>query len=192
MKKLNILVFALMVLLSVTISATALDYKTINRQDGVSAYAGWADTNGDVSTYTDLFVMKTDDGADIGVSICTYDTATGISSCKSGYKFTKDNVFSIDQKLNSASLSEVDIEVYDWNTGTLETLRVKADWTGTGDVTKGSFKYMSKYGDYTMKSSSSSVSREATATGSINGNDLGTSDLGGLAKFKSAYMEMKK
>ncbi len=192
MKKLNTLVFALMVLLSITISATAMDYKTINRQNGVSAYADWTDTNGDVSTYTDLFVMKTDDGTDIGVSICTYDTVTGISSCKSGYKLTQDNVFSIDQKLNSAGLSEVDIDVYDWNTGTAETLKVKAGWTGTGDAAKGSFKYTSKYGDYTMKGSSSSISREATAAGSINGNDLGTSDFGGLAKFKSAYMEMKK
>ncbi len=199
MKKLNTLVFALMVLLSITISATALDYKTINRQDGMSAYAEWADTNGDVSTYTDLFVMKTDDGADIGVSICTYDTVTGVSSCKSGYKFTQDNVFSIDKNLDLASLNAVEINLYEWScdeTGCWGTpadpITIEANWAGTGDKTKGSFKYTSKYGDYTMKSSSNSISREATTTGSINGTDLGTGDFGELAKFKSASMEMKK
>lgn len=194
MKKLYTTAFALLVMLSMIMSATALQYKTIYRQNGVSAYADWSETNGDISTYTDLFVTKTDDGTDIYLSICTYNMATYYWSCKSGYKFTTDNVFSMEGKgkLNSASLSEVNIDVYDWEIGTIETLNVKTDWTGTGDVAKGSFKYMSKYGDYMMKGSGSSVYRGATAIGSINGDDLGTSAFAGLSMFKSAYMEMKK
>ncbi len=199
MKKLYTLVFAFMVLLSMTMSVEALEYKTINRQNGVSAYADWTDTNGDISTYTDLFVTKTDDGTDIGVSICTNDMKTGNWSCKSGNRFTQDNVFSIDKDLDSASLNAVEIDLYEWycdENGCWETpaesTTIQANWVGTGDKTKGSFRYASKYGDYIMKGSSSSISREATARGSINGNGLGESDFGGLAKFKSAYMDMKK
>jgi len=194
MKKLYTIALALVVMLSMIMSATALQYKTIYRQNGVAAYASWSETNGDISKYTDLFVQKTDDGTDIGLSICTYDTVNYYWSCKSGYMFTPDNVFSMEGKgkLNSASLSAVDINVYDWETGTSETVNVKADWTGKGDVAKGSYKYTSKYGDYTMKGSSSSVYRDATATGLIGGKDPGTSAYAGLAMFKSSYMEMKK
>lgn len=199
MKKIYMVVFTLMVIFSVTMTAAALEMKSIYRQNGMSAYADWTDTNGDVSTYTDLFVTKTDDGTDIGVSICTNDMITGDWSCKSGYMFTQDNVFSIDKTLDSASLNAVEIDLYEWycdENGCWETpagsTTIQANWAGAGDKTKGSFKYMSKYGDYIMKGSDSSISREATATGSINGNDLGTSDFGGLAKFKSAYMDMKK
>lgn len=192
MKKLYTLVFALMVLISMTVSVEALEYKTIFRQSGLSAYADWTETNDTAITYTDLFVTKTNDGTDVGVSICTYDSTTGTGSCKSGYTFTQTDIFNIDKKLNSASLSEVDIEVYDWETGATETLNVKADWTGTGDIIKDSFKYSSKSGDIIFKGSSSSSSRMATATGSINSVDLGESSYGGLAQFKSASLEMKK
>src|SRR3990172_4856772 len=120
MKKLYTIVFALVVMLSMIMSATALQYKTIYRQNGVAAYADWSETNGDISKYTDLFVQKTDDGTDIVLSICTYNMATSYWSCKSGYSVTQDNVFSMEGKgkLNSASLSEVNIVVNDWETGT--------------------------------------------------------------------------
>ena len=81
---------------------------------------------------------------------------------------------------------------YDWNTGAMETLTVNADWTGTGDITKGSYSSSSKSGDYTWRSSDSSSSREATATGNINGLDLGISSYASLSNFKTASMSMEK
>ncbi len=201
MKKLYMVVFALMVLLSITMSVTALEQKTIDRQNGMAAYADWTETTPEnITTDTYLSVTQSNDGTDIYISMCSYDQEGSNWSCKSGYKFTQENVFSIDNKLNSANLEAVQIDLYQWNcdeTGMCwetpdGTATIDANWTGTGDVVKGSFKYMSKYDDYVMKGSDSSISREATATGSINGNDLGTSDFGGLAKFKSAYMYMKK
>ncbi|KCZ71534.1 hypothetical protein ANME2D_02267 [Candidatus Methanoperedens nitroreducens] len=190
MRKLYMLAFALMVLLSMTMGALALESKTIYRQNGASASAEWSETVGNVDTYTYLSVFKTNDGTDIYTSICTY--MEGSYSCKWGYKFTQESVFNIDNKLKSATLSDVQVDLYDWDTYTVETVTVKVVWTGVGDVTKGSYKSISKYGDYIGKYSDRSTFSEATATGSINDQELGTSDFGTLIKFKSAYMSMEK
>ena len=111
---------------------------------------------------------------------------------KSSYMFTKDDVFSIDKKLNSASLSNVDVEVYNWDTGKTEILSVTADWSGIGEVSTGSSSYVSTDGDYRFRSTSNSNYRGASATGSINNNDLGQSNYGSLNSFKNAYIDMIK
>ncbi|WP_156163950.1 hypothetical protein [Methanosarcina sp. 1.H.T.1A.1] len=179
----------------------ALESKTIERNNGAHASADWVETNDDVATYTYLSVTETDYGTDIYVSIWTYDETTGYSSEKYGYMFTEDNVFSIDKKLNSASLSEVEIDVSEWYYDETEeyytfeeagTLTVSADWTGIGDVSKGSYRSSSRDGDYVFRSAENSLSREAIATGLINGNDLGPSSYSWMNIFKSAYMSMEK
>ncbi|MCG7848939.1 MAG: hypothetical protein MIO93_07140 [ANME-2 cluster archaeon] len=196
MKKLFTGVFVLMVLFSLTISAEAFDSKSIYRDEGMAAYAGWYEYTDGV--YTDTFIQATtsNDGTDIYVDIWTYDENTGDSSGKWGYMFTQEDVFTIDKKLESATLSPVDIElyVYDWNTDTytMETVTIAAQWTGEGDVMKSSSKSIFKYDDFTSKYSDKSSFREATATGSINDEDLGTSDFGELIKFKSVSMYMEK
>lgn len=106
--------------------------------------------------------------------------------------FTKDDVFSIDKKLNSASLSQVDITVNDWNTGEPKTLAVKADWTGKGDVSTGSYTSRSKSGDYVMRISDSSSYREASVKGIIDNFDIVGNSYASMSKFKSAYMSMEK
>jgi hypothetical protein len=197
MKKLYVVAFALMVLLSVTMSAVALTSKTIYRQNGESAYASWIAEAEDLTTDTYLSVTQSNVGNDIYLSICTYDMSD--YSCKSGYKLTQKKVFSMDKKLDSANLEAVEIELYQWNcddTGCWETpdgtATIEATWASTGDVSKNSFKWTDKYGGYISKGSSSSSSREATAEGTLNNEELGTSNFGGLAKFKSADMQMQK
>lgn len=190
MRKLYTMLFTLIVLLSTTMSVEALESKTIERHNGASAYADWTEINGNTTTYTYLSVTETDDGTDIYMSI--YTSGPDYWSGKSGYVFTKDDIFSIDKKLNSASLSEVEMNVHNWDTGETETLNVKADWTGEGDISKGSSTYSSKYNDYRFRSSDSSSYRNASATGSIDNCDLGESSYAGLSKFKSAYMSMEK
>lgn len=191
MKKLYAVVFTLMVLLSVAMSAAALESKTINRQNGVAAYASWSEStaNGSVDTY--LNVAKTDDGTDIYVSVCTSDPILGYS-CKQGRMFTTENVFDMDGKLNSASLSAVQVDLYDWYYYTVQTATIQAQWTGVGDTTKGSYRTISKYGDYVSKYSDSSIFREATVTGTRDGQYLGTGTYAGLVKFKSVSMYMEK
>lgn len=201
MRKLYTIIFTLMVLLSTAVSVDALESKSIQRYNGAQATADWTETTGNVTTYTYLSVTETDDGTDIYVSMWTYDEMTGDCSDKYGYMFTEDNVFSIDKKLNSASLSEVEIETYEWYYDETEgyyiyedagTLTFKADWTAIGDLSKGSYRSSSRDGDYVFRSAENSLSREAIATGSINGNDLGSSSYAWMNSFKSAYMSMEK
>ncbi len=191
MKQIYRVVFALLVIFSVTMSVEALEEKTIYRQNGESAFAAWYEQTPDGSTDKSVNVMRTDDGTDIYVSICSSD-ANGFYTCKSGYTFTTDDVFTMDKKLGSATLSAISVDVYDWNSPVVETITIQADWTGIGDAVKGSFKTTSKSGDYVSKYSSSSIQREATATGSLNGDELGSSTYGGMVTFKDASMWMVK
>ena len=82
--------------------------------------------------------------------------------------------------------------VNDWNTGETETLTVKADWTGKGDVSTGSFRSSSKMVIISFRSSDSSSSREASVTGSINGFNLEANSYASMSQFKSAYISMEK
>lgn len=193
MKKIYTIVFALMVLLSITMSAAALQSKTIYRQNGLSATADWSEKTNDGIKDTYLNVMNTKDGTDIAVSICTSD-ATGNYSCKFGYTSTQENVFNMDTKLVSAALSAVQVDLFDWSNPNpvVETITIKAQWTGVGDITKSSYQSISKFNGIISKYSDSSSIRQATATGSINDQDLGITEYAGLIKFKDASIWMQK
>jgi hypothetical protein len=190
MRKPYVILFALLVLLSTVMSVQALESKTIERHNGASASADWSETNGDKTTTTYISVSESDYGTDIYLDIYTW--GPDFWSDKYGYMCTQDDVFSIDKKLNSASLSEVPIDVYDWDTGVSETITVKADWIGKGDISGGSSKSISKNGDYVWKSSDNSKYRDASATSSINGLDLGISSYASMSNFKNAYISMTK
>jgi len=191
MRKIYTLVFALMVLLSVTMSAAALESKTIYRQNGVAAVASWSDETPDGTTFTDLQADETNGGTDVFVFINTPTTF------KSGSILTQEDVFDINNKLTTATLSPVQMSLSIFNSSTgefigEETITIQAQWTGVGDLTKSSSKFMSKSGEFTEKFSDSSIIRDASATGSINGQELGISDFAELIKFKSASMTMEK
>jgi len=199
MRKSYTIIFALIALLSMTMSVQALESKEIVRQNGAYASADWVETNGGITTYAYLSVTETNDGTDIYVSMWTYDEVTGDSSDKYGYMFTEDDVFSIDKKLNSASLSEVEIMVDEWYynemgeyTYETGTMTVGADWIGIGDTSRGSYKSVSRDGEYVFRSTENSLFREATVTGLIDGINLGSQSSASLVKFKTASMNMKK
>lgn len=187
------MLFALIVLLSTAMSVQAMESKTMERQNGAHAYASWNQG----SCYTDLSVTETDDGTEIYV----FNEGSGGPfsgsgfNPKSGYLFTKDDVFKVNNKLKSASLSEVQIDVYDVYTGEKKTCTVQADWTGEGDISTGSSSYTSKNGDYRFKSSESSSYRDASVIGSINGYNLGVKpclSFASLSNFESASITMEK
>jgi len=175
-----------------------MQQKTINRQNGMQAYAEWIqDTSIDKMSDTILSVTQSNVGTDIYLSICK-STLVGYS-CKSGELITQDNVFSMDKKLDSASLKTVQIPLLEWkcvddvcSSTPAGTATIEATWTATGKVSTGSYKWMSKDGNFIAKGSSSSSSRTATAQGTLNDEELGTSNFGGLAKFKSVDMWMTK
>lgn len=192
MRKLRVLLFSFLVLLSMTISVEAFDSKTVQRNNGESASAFWTEINGDLTTDTMLFVTETEDGTDVYLSINTWGPDKWYS--KSGYLFTKDDIFKLDKKLNSASLSEVTINIEDYNTdtGQIEPIKIKADWVGIGDTSTSSSIFRSKTGDFIAKTSDSSINRQASVQGSINNCDLGTDGYGALSKFKSALLLIER
>ncbi len=191
MRKSYVMLFALIVLLSTAMSVQAMESKTIERQNGAHAFAAWSETNAGVDDIvTGLSVTETNDGTEIYFDMDIYDS--GSMSHKAGYLFTKDNVFRVDPKLKSASLSEVQIDAYNPDTGEIETLTVQADWIGEGDASTGSYTSSSRNGDYVFKSSESSSYIEGPATGSANGLDFGTCDHAEISLFKSASITMEK
>lgn len=190
MKKYGIVV-ALLVMLSVTLSATALVSKSINRENGVSAYAYWDKTTADAYEYTNLGVMKTDRGTDINVYTCKYDME-GNGNCMYGYAFTTEDVFTVDKKLNSATLSTVNVDMYNWTTNEVITVPVEASWTSNGDLSRSSSRSISKSSDFTFKFSNNVVYRNAIATATLDGNDLGTISYAEIDQFKNAFMSMEK
>jgi hypothetical protein len=177
MKKIYTLGVILMVLLSMTMSATALESKTTTRQNSDSASAFWSDgTNS-----TSLFVSETNDDTFIYVYKCESFI------CDFGSTVENLNVLKINGNLNSATLSPVTVTTLFFG-----PLTIEAKWEGVGDVTKSSSQSMLKFGDFTVKFSSDSAFRDATATGSINGNDLGTSNSASLSNDKSVTMTTEK
>jgi inhibitor of cysteine peptidase len=179
MKKIYMLVLVFMVLFSITMSVEALEQKKAFRQNDISAYADWSATTSDLTTYTNLSVTQSGNGTDIRMKICTYYNA-GNWFCKSGDKLTQNNVFSMDKKFDFATLKSVQIEfnLYCNNLfctknlpdGIATKATVKATWTAVGKIS--------------MDSNSGLLSRMATSEGIINNRKIGTSNFGGMAKFK--------
>jgi hypothetical protein len=193
MKKIYMLALALIVLFSMTMSVEAQQQKTITIQNGTLAYAEWISK--DLTTDTVLFVTQWDLGTSILFQICN----STYLSCKSGGVFTQDNVFSIDKKLDYASLKSVTMEMTQsdcYLEGDVSictdtpagTATIDATWTGIGKVNKSSSLYISKSGDFRAKGSSDSLERMATA----NNEELGTSDIGGLSIYKYVDIQITK
>jgi hypothetical protein len=193
MKKTCIIVVALMVLISITISVTALQYKQKTLSNGDGASAEWSVGNMDTS----LNVFEAQGETVIYLDICTATptptptpptttlTPTPIFfSCKFGSFFTQEDVFDVNNKLTTATLSPVSLQLFDFNTGTVENVNIQAQWTGVGDLTKSSFTLKEKSGDFSAKFSSDSASRAASATGTINDQTLGASQFADIFNFK--------
>jgi hypothetical protein len=186
MKKIYSLGIALVVLFALTMSATALSSKIMQRTNGESVDATWQNSNGG---YSYVWASKSNQGTDVNIVLCT---SGDYESCKYGYLFTQKDILNVDKKLNSAILTLETIIVYD-NYGNPETINnIQVQWQGVGETQDGSYKYISKYNDIIFKASSSSLYRTAIATGSAYGYDLGENIYGDLVKFKSATMEMQK
>jgi len=75
--------------------------------------------------------------ADIFIDRFDFCTETSLISAF-GSRMLDESQFSIDQKLNSASLN-TSIEMFDFVSGTSFTVDVNLNWTGTGDLVRQSF-----------------------------------------------------
>ncbi|MFH0952080.1 MAG: hypothetical protein V1838_02710 [Patescibacteria group bacterium] len=192
MKKTMVITLALLVSFMLAGGASAMQYKSMTRTNGTAAYAEWFSENDDYSSDTYLEVDKTEYGTDVYYGSCTYIYDTDEYFCRDGYYFTTDNIFTIDKKLKTATLSEVTIELWDWDTWETEMIIVGAVWTGTGDLEKGKINFHSQFGNFSSKYRETSNYRDATATATVNGEATGTSDFGGMVNFRSAEFMMEK
>jgi|GEM_PF-4224091 len=166
------------------VSASTTHY--ITRTNGNAASADWQSVNGDITTDSYVEVDQTKAGTDVFVSLCTYNEATEEGSCQAGYSPAANNVFTVN-KLNSAALSPVQVQLYDdYGYGNpTSVVTVQASWTGSGKTQKGRFQYKQSFGGFTEITDGQSTLRNASASGSIDGTDLGPSSYGELVQFRT-------
>lgn len=164
MKKLCAITFGILVLLLVPASASAAsDTKTYT--DGQSASSGW-NLGGDWGAANINVFKSSNSGTVIYVGANGYD-ANRVYYNFFGWATVPDDAATIDKQLDSASLSEVEVEVFDYTTYTYKTVTVKADWTAIGDLAK--LKDTEKYKEGRIKTTYKGVHAwtDATATGSF-------------------------
>lgn len=191
MKKLYTFSIGLIVLLLMAASVSAAsDSKTSG--SGADGSATWDFTTDDGrSMYAYIDVYENPSGStDIYVSF-NYDDVNGVYHSFYGSMMTTDDIFTVDKKLASASLSEVSVNGYyyyydpaNYESGSSSgTATITADWTGVGDITK--IKYTVKDGIfYSVKG----TSRDAIATGTII--DAEGNELIGDESTENAYIEL--
>src|SRR3972149_2138898 len=108
MKKLYTIALALVVMLSMVMSAAAFE-KIITRENGDAAAASWSKDGENIF----LGVSESKEGTDVMLAICNAD----FTSCKYGSTPTQKDVFTLSKKFETATLSPVEVELMDFNTG---------------------------------------------------------------------------
>jgi hypothetical protein len=99
-----------------------------------------------------------------------------------GESFTQEDVLNVQNvnQLNATTLSPVQIEMCDawefsedWKCDqVLETLTFQARWTGEDDIQRVKSKFSFEIGDLILRIDDRTLYREATATGSLSGEEL--------------------
>lgn len=165
--------------------------KIILRDNGSFANAFWHEEAPDGTIIdTALFVSETERGTDIFLDRF-FVAPDGTFTSQFGYVFTTEDVFDISKKLQTATLSPINIEVFTCGEFdcTSEILTVDAQWTGVGELTKTKFKSSFTSENFRVKFSESTSFRQATATGTIGEQSLGDSIFAELGSFKRAEMQ---
>jgi len=191
MRKLAIILSSLSVLL-LALPASALTYKTVSRVNGTAAEAVWESVDGNVVTDTYVAADVTNLGSEVYLEVDTFNTETSDFTCKNAYVLTPDASLFTVNKLNSATLNPVTVELYDCFTlEDMGSTTVQANWTGAGKTVKQSVVFRTR-GGFSETFKSTSVLRNASATGSLNSVDLGSSFLADLVQFKQMDMTRVK
>jgi hypothetical protein len=170
--------------------------KVIVRDQGTGALAFWDDINvevPDVGTVlqAEIRAFETEAGTDIIVGLILED-----GNFAFGFTTIDQNVFEIDKKLTSATLSPVTVEVtiFDdfFNEIGTAAVTVQATWEGFGDTLTQKAKVNTNFEGFSEKFKGSLQVRGATAEGSIDNLNLGTTDLAQLRAFKQVVMTVSE
>lgn len=204
MNKRNIFGIALAVLL-LTVTAFSAEAATnvVVRNNGMSASASLNTETGGLITNAYVSVTKGNDGTYVDIVKSISDVNWNLLYIAYGQKFIQPgtDVFSMDKKLNKASLvlPSMDFTVqicdpvtYQCSTETQVWKNINVQWTGTGTVNTGSYKFTSSDGTYSIKYSDKSSYRFASATGSIDGVALGVFNYASMGIYKSAQITKQK
>jgi hypothetical protein len=162
--------------------AAGPNQRTIFRGSGIGADALWSVTVGQFSNI-ELIAVKTSAGNDI---IFIADAPGCAPFSCFGELLTTANVFQINPGLNSATLSPVTLEVcvgFDEFLNCIQEapVTVQAKWTAVGPPLTANF--LERFGHSIFHQVQGQ--RQATATGSLDGQQLGQSQAAFLIKFRS-------
>lgn len=155
---------------------------------GPSAEASWTTTAGTTSTETLIGVSKSPHNSSLGIDVFTsHEDANGnfTGGTDTSATVTSGYSFAIRQPLSSASVRASGMPV---TTCTLDanfnvtgcsdtTVNVNVTWTGQGPVTRGTQTQHLKADGFLLNVNSTGSFRDATATGTIAGRTLSTSEL---------------
>jgi hypothetical protein len=165
--------------------------RAIFLDDAIGAAATWTDINLEVPgidsnvVYATLFVSEGKrvlDGTTITDTLVSMSFYTENGNLYDTFTVIEDpNVFDADgKKLTTATLNPTVLEftIYDENINPIgkAEITVEATWEGTGDLHKAHFGIHFKSDTTTQKVKGSSLVRDASAEGSLNGVSLGASD----------------
>lgn len=189
---------ALMVLLVMTMGASALKPEKISTE-GESAAADIVEVTADgIMTDTYITAWKTNNELMVYVSIFSSDQS---GNYKYEYGYANQAAFSTNgKKLDTAELTVGSIQLgtdvcgeYFCEYVPTRTLNnLKVSWTGTGAVQKGSYLYKSKGYDYFFMANGRSYSRNAIATAVADEKDFGSTEFANLGIFKEALIYRAK
>lgn len=110
---------------------------------------------------------------------------------------TDQNVFDTDKKLESASLSPVTMQVFELdefgNVIDEAQITIQVTWEGTGDTfTQRVNEHESEGKHFRLHFKNTFFGRQATAEGSINNVNLGTTEAAELSTFKRMIMSVSE
>ena len=166
------------------------------RTSSQSAYSQWVENLDDgTKVYTTIASSRHDKNVEVfyGKAIFYPD---GSSYREEGNMVTADSqVFSIDNELDHASLSTVEVPVrfactIDASTNVEEcfdpnkTVQIQANWVGEGDISDVAYESKDKTDAFKIKYTDLQSFRSATATGSVDGESLGNSIIATMATAK--------
>jgi hypothetical protein len=210
-------IFASILLLANTISFAEAQTTTI-RYKGQSADAYWYYEEDGV--YTDVYVwvseystqQRSDRYTDSGGYVGIYQYRLGEEVCYEydgyeycwneyiplqaffGYTAINSESFQTQGRLEGAKLNGA-ITGYNYLTETMEekTVTINVQWTGQGDYSSGKSSYHYRSSNYMYNGHYIGMYRQATATGSIDGDitlDLSNSVYASLYNAKSGYIDV--
>lgn len=193
------LLLSVLLLLVTSGNALAFDSKTMNRGSILVASITWP-TNyvlGSNIKQLDLHVTQGDERIYVEVNLWIFKD--GVNSYLNGGKYVTADDFTIDRKLTSASLSEVELVLYpplpkDGSPPSTETKTIKigATWQGTGELVKSTYRTQTK-DDGISISKSAWIFRNAESVIVFDGVKVGVPYFNGLlSEFEKFYLSIIK